>query len=686
MDAVTTGVWRAGWALVAASAFTTAAWAACPPVTVADDGGFAGAFPQQFELAEFKRAAGCELDFAENPDIAALNARIVGNPETLAPVAERLPEEPLVVAPYQEIGAYGGVLNGLSNATEAGTSDLLSLRHVNLVRFADDLETLVPNVAKSWQWNDDFTELTFTLRRGHKWSDGAPFTAHDIVFWYDHLVMDENVVESPRETWLAGGEPFEVEALDDVTVRFELAAPKPGLLYTFATDYAQPFQPRHFLGRFHPALNADADARAAAAGFESGYEVINFYYGGSDWKDVPSPLFKDPSKIDALPAAVVPTLESHVVVEDSTEGRRVVANPFFFKVDTAGNQLPYINEIDELYVPDNQVRILKMINGEIDYKSQSVRLPDAPTLLDNQENGGYTIDLRPQIGLPSIAFNLTANDEAKRALFQNRDFRLAMSRAIDREAINETAFFGQGTPRADINFDPAPGFVADEQLTYGTEHDPAFAMATLDELGVVDADGDGFRNLPNGRRFLLNLQFSSQGISAAVVELVAQAWSDVGIETTLKEVTSDEYRAAQSANELDVLMWTRGQPAPVLLGDPEQFIVPFGGYFDLRTGMLWARYLETGGKDGLEPPQWVEDWRAGILAWQQHPLGSAESNRLGAELVEATLEQFIFIGLVQSPNPVYYSNKLVNFQPPQTWSYEYYRMYPYRPQQWSLVE
>lgn len=686
MDAVTTGVRRAGWALVAASAFTTAAWAACPPVTVADDRGLAGAFPQQFELAEFESAAGCALDFAENPDIAVLNGRIVGNPQTLPPVEARLPEEPLVVAPYERIGAYGGVLNGLSNATEAGTSDLLSLRHVNLVRYADDLATLVPNVAKSWRWNDDHTELTFTLRRGHRWSDGEPFTAHDVVFWYDHLVMDENVVESPRDVWLAGGEPFEVEALDDVTVRFELAAPKPGLLYTFATDYAQPFQPRHFLGRFHPEINEDADTLAQEAGFADGYEVINFYYGGSDWKDVPSPLFKDPSKIAALPAAVVPTLESHVVVEDTTEGRRVVANPFFFKVDTAGNQLPYINEIDELYVPDNQVRILKMINGEIDYKSQSVRLPDAPTLLDNQENGDYTIDLRPQIGLPSLAFNLTAEDEARRALFQSRDFRLAMSRAIDREAINETAFFGQGTPRADINFDPAPAFVQDDQLRYGTEHDPAFARATLDALGVVDRDGDGFRELANGQRLLLNLQFSSQGISAAVVELVAQAWSDVGIETTLKEVTSDEYRAAQSANELDVVMWTRGQPAPIILGDPKQFIVPFGDYFSLRTGMLWARHLETGGKDGLAPPPWVGDWRDAILEWQTHPLGAEASNRLGAALVEAMLDEFIFIGLVQSPNPVYRSNKLVNFQPPRTWSYEYYRMYPYRPQQWALVD
>ncbi len=686
MVEIATRLRRVSLALVASSALATTAWASCPPITVADDQGIVGASPQQFDLAEFQELAGCALSFAENPEIAALNARIAGNPESLPPVAERLPDEPLVVAPYERIGVYGGVLDGMSNATEAGTSDLLSVRHVNLVRFADDLVTVVPNVAKSWQWNDDYTQLTFTLRRGHKWSDGEPFTAHDVAFWYNDISMNENVVEKPRDVWLAGGEPFTVEALDDVTVRFTMAAPKPGLLATFATDYAQPFQPRHFLGRFHPDLNPEADALAAEAGFADGYEVINFYYGGSDWKDVPSPIFKDASKLAGLPAHVVPTLESHVVVEDTTEGRRVVANPYFFMVDTTGNQLPYINEIAELYVPDNEVRTLKMINGEVDYKSQSVTLPDAPTLLDNQEAGDYTVDLKPQIGMPTLAFNLTVADEAKRELFNERDFRLAMSRAIDRAAINSAAFFDLGEPKADIGFDPVPPFVSAEQVAYGTEYDPAFVKETLDGLGVVDQDGDGFRDLPNGERLLLNLQFSTQGMPTAMIELIAQDWTDAGIESQIREVTSDEYRAAQSANELDIVMWTRGQPMPIILGDPKQFVVPFGGYFDLRTGMLWAQWIETGGSEGLEPPAWVADWEETVLTWQQHEIGSEESDRIGRELVQKMLDEYVFIGTVQSPNPVYHANALANFQPPQTWSYEYYRMYPYRPQQWSLVE
>ena len=358
--------------------FGNTAWADCPAVTVADMKGVApGKYPQQYELAAFEKLANCKLSFSENPSIGALNERIVGNP-SLPSLAERLPDEPLVVAPYDAIGKYGGVFDMISNNTEAGTSDLLSTRHVNLVRYSDDLTTVVPNIAKSWSWNDDFTQLTFNLRKGHKWSDGAPFTADDIVFWYHNLNMDTNVFEKPKGFMLAGGKPMKVEALDPQTVRFTTQVPYPGLLSHFASHYAQAFQPKHFLGQFHPDINPDADKVAKAAGFESGYELLLFYYGSTDWTDAPSPMLRDPSKLSKLPANIQPSLESYITVADTTEGRHYVANPYFHMVDTVGNQLPYIDEQDEVYINDNEVRILKAINGEYDYKYQSLMLPDAP--------------------------------------------------------------------------------------------------------------------------------------------------------------------------------------------------------------------------------------------------------------------------------------------------------------------
>lgn len=662
------------------------AYAACPGVTVSDMQGVkAGSYPHQFELAEFQNAAGCDMSFSTNPEIAALNAEIKGNPD-LPPFAERLPEEPLVVAPYDRVGVYGGTFNALSNATEAGTSDFLSTRHVNLVRYSDDLQTIVPNVAKSWDWNDDYTQLTFELRKGHKWSDGTPFTAADVKFWNDNLMMDPNVIEKPKDYALVAGEPMTVETPDDTTVVFNLPSPKPGLLTHFATTYAQAYQPRHFLGQYHPEVNSDADTLAQECGFENGYAALSAYYGNSDWTDTPSPMLAHSDKLDCLPKATTPTLESHVYISDTTEGRKLVANPYFFMVDTTGQQLPYISRQDEMYANDNEVRILKLVNGEADYKSQSLTLASAPLLLENQEKGDFTVQLKPQIASYTLSFNVTSEDMAKREVFGDVRFRRAMSVAMNREEINEVAFFGQGRPVQYTGFSPRPDFVDPALEKAYIQHDPDMAKSLLDEIGMVDADGDGFRDLPNGDAITLDMQFATQGIAGEVVEMIAQDWAEVGIQTSVKEVTPDEYRSAQSSNQLDVLMWLKGAPVAVHMGTNIYWVPPFDGYFDLRTGMLWAEWIDSDGESGVEPPQWVKQMGDDINVFQAAAPGSDAQAESGATLAETIVDKMLFIGTVIAPAPIYHRNALKNVPEFKTWSYEYYRAYPYRPVQWFLDE
>jgi peptide/nickel transport system substrate-binding protein len=658
----------------------------CPAITVADNQGLTGEYPQQFELAEFQELAGCTMSFKENPDIAALSGRIQGNPAELPPVAERLPEEPLVVVPYETIGQYGGTLDMLSNASEAGTSDQMAIRHTNLVRYADDLKTIVPNVAKSWEWNEDFTQLTFHLRKGHKWSDGEPFTAEDIKFWYENLALDPKVIEKPKDYVLVAGKPMEVEVVDPQTVTFHLPAPKPGLLAHFATHYAPGYRPKHFLGQFHPAVNPDADSYAQSLGFEDGYAAIAAYYGSSDWQDTATPMLNSPDKVANLPKAAEPTLESHVVVAETTEGRHFVANPYYHMVDTAGNQLPYISEQDEIYVNEHEVRLLKLVNGEVDYKAQSLSLADAPILLEGQEKGGLKVQLKPKIAIPVFSFNLTDENMALRELFNDIRFRQAMSLAMNRAEINEVAYFGQGEPQQYVSFSPAPEFVDPKWKSYYAEYDPEKAKALLDEAGMVDKDGDGMRELPNGEKLTLNMQFATQGMPTPVVELVAQHWKDVGVDTTVKEVTPDEYRSAQSANSLSVHMWEKSQPLAVVLATNELFVPPFENYFFHRNGMLWAEWVETGGKQGVEPPDWVKTMMEDINNFQSAPVGSPESDELGAKLVENMTGQLVFLGTVLATSPIVHNTQLKNVPEYQTASYEYYWSYPYRPVQWFFSD
>jgi len=664
---------------------TSSALAACPAQTGAELG---GKYPHIFEQAEYEAANGCQMSFSGNPAASQLNARIAGNP-VLAKLQDRLPREPLVVVPYVQVGQYGGVLDGISKATESGTSDLLSVRHVNLVRFSDDLSTIVPNVAKSWQWNHDNTELTFSLREGHKWSDGKPFTAHDIAFWYNNITMDKNVIESPKERFLSAGKAMKVTALDDTTVRFELNEPRPALVGMFAYDYAQPFLPKHLLSQFHPDFNDKADELAKSLGFENGYAVVNFYYGQSDWKDIPTPILKDKAATERLVAAGytanMPTLESHIVVEETLEGRRLVANPYFFQVDTAGNQLPYINEINEVFIGDEDIQTAKLIAGEIDYKAQAVNLPAAPVLLENKAQGQYKIALRPTVAMSSIAFNLTDKDLEKRAVFNDINFRRAMSVAIDREKMNKVAFLGLGKPTQYAAFDAdTTPFISDEIKQRDTAFDPKMAAQLLDKAGVVDKDGDGLRDLPSGNKFELNFQYATQGIATEMVEIIAASWSDVGVKTTIKEVTSDEYRNSQSANDLSVLAWQAGRPLITLASNVETLVPPYGSFFDLRTGLLWEQYLKTNGAEGVEPPATVAQMRKLVDGFVKQQPGSEASNNYGKQIAERTVDDAFIIGTVKGVSPIYYSNKLGNFNVPKTSSYEFYRVYPYLPSQWFL--
>jgi peptide/nickel transport system substrate-binding protein len=658
----------------------------CPAVTVADSMGVAeGAYPQQYELSEYEAAANCKMEFAGNPDAETLNGKIRGN-GPLPPLNERLPEEPLVMVPYDSIGKYGGTFDALSNATEAGTSDFLSTRHVNLVRYSDDLSTIVPNVAKGWEWNEDFTQLTFFLRKGHKWSDGAPFTAEDVKFWYDTISMDPKIYEKPKDYVLVAGERMTVDVLDPETVRFNMPAPKPGFLAHLATSFAQAFLPKHFLGQFHPDVNPDADKLAADLGFEDGYAVIKAYFGNSDWTDTPSPLLNSPDKVANMPKDVYPTLESFITVSDTTEGRHYIANPYFHVVDTVGNQMPYINEQDEIYANDNEVRILKLVNGEADYKAQSLQMESAPILLDGQEKGDYTIEILPNIAMHTFSFNVTSEDPEKRKVFGDLRFREAMSIAINRDELNEAAYFGVGVPAQYIGFSPAPDFVDPKWSEFAIEYDTDKANGLLDEVGLKDTDGDGFRELPNGDKLVLNIQFATQGLPGKVGEMVAQYWSDVGVQSTIKEITPDEYRSAQSSNQLDVGTWHKGQPLGIILGNNELWVPPFNNYFDHRTGMLWAEYVDSDGAKGVKPPDYVMQLIDDINQFQTLPAGSDKSNEVGARLVENMTGNLLFIGTVKSQGPIYHRNALKNFTTFKTNSYEYYRTYPYKAYQWWLDE
>ena len=165
-----------------------------------------------------------------------------------------------------------------------------------------------------------------------------------------------------------------------------------------------------------------------------------------------------------------------------------------------------------------------------------------------------------------------------------------------------------------------------------------------------------------------------------MVELIGQHWARSGIQTTVKEVTPDEYRSAQSANKLDVtncgVTASRWQSCS---GTNQIWVPPYHDYFTVRTNMLWAEWVDSKGASGVRTAGLRETDDERHQRVPVHPVGTPESDKLGARLVKNLVENLLFIGTVQVPAPIYHRNVVKNFVEYKTHSFEYYRSYPYRP-------
>jgi len=649
----------------------------CPAITMVDPMGVpAGAQPQYYELTEFEELADCEMIFTSrtefHPDLWTYG-HLEGD---LPPVEERLPKEPAVIVPYEEIGEYGGRLRYISIGPESGNSEFISARHVNLVRLMDDGLTIVPNVAKSYEYNDDFTEITFVLRKGHKWSDGHPFTVDDILFWYEDIMLNTDLYPEPESFWVYGGEPMQIEKIDDYTFKIHFAGPAPGFLNMMSHTWIQPWQPKHYLSQYHIDYNPDVGEMVEAEGYEDWVSYFFSWFG--NWQD-------------AVHRYGVPKLESHILVEETTEYKIFAANPYYFKVDTAGQQLPYVDEQYQSYAPEAQLIELKIISGEVDYKSQTLQIASIPLYKENMEKGNYSIEMPP---VPdngaTYTFNCTHLDPALREIFANPDFNLAMSLALNRDEINDTLCFGLCTPEQGMPVHPSASFAEPEWFTYATEYDPERANQILDDIGLDQRGADGFRLRHDGEPLIVFANYPIQAGNPSLHELAKEYWEDVGVRVELKEVSTEAYRTMASSNEHDLALFTSGTTfEPLLYGNPYRLYPPFGDRaLEPLCGGPWFEWFKSGGEAGEEPPsQDIKDLFTMVDGWKVTIPGSDEYIQLAKDIIQIHRDHFWLIGTVSSsPGVTIIHNRLHNVPELQIQGWDIYRIYPVRAEQWFIVE
>jgi ABC-type transport system substrate-binding protein len=549
----------------------------------------------------------------------------------LPPLGQRLPKKPRVIKPVEKLGTYGGdwrtALLGPGDTAWA----YRTVGYEQLVNWDPGWTKPIPNIAESVETDPTGAEFTFRLRAGMKWSDGKPFTADDIVFAYDDVYMNKELNPQPP-TWLVtNGEPGKVTKVDDATVKFVFNAPN-GL---FLANIAQPAgegltnKPRHYLEQFHKKYTPDVAKLAKKQKFD-------------DWVD----LFG--AMADPWNHAGLPRITGWVVKDPLGTGSRMVVerNPYYWKVDTEGSQLPYIDRVIFNVINNEETMVLKAVNGELDMQERTINTPqNKPVLAAGRDKGEF--HFVPETGSSMnnliIALNLTHKNAALREVFQNRDFRIGLSHAINRKEMISAVFQRQGRPWQAAPR-PESDYHDEEFGTQYTEYDVALANKLLDRTGYKRG-ANGARLGPDGKPIAFQVDVAvPSNLWTDGMELVRKYWQEVGVNIRVNGIDRTLMYDRKTANSQDANVWGGDGGLADGILDPRWYF-PFSG--ESNYAIPWANWFNNTAPKQKPPSaalQQMELYRELMITPDAD--GRDEIFR---QILKIAKEQFYAIGTVLPP-------------------------------------
>jgi peptide/nickel transport system substrate-binding protein len=554
----------------------------------------------------------------------------------LPTVDTRLPENPLVV-PGDEIGQYGGVWR----RGFVGPSDFNGVNRVIydvLARFGPDGATIEMKLAESVTPSADFKTWTVKLRKGMKWSDGSPFTTDDIMYWYKDVLQNKDLVPA-IPSWMLNkdGSLVLVEKVDSLTVKWTFNDPNTNFLLELTTkDYGDRqypiFQPSKYLKQFHAsyAKKEDLEKKVADAKFKTWTEL---------YANKQSP-FDNPER----PGMAAWTASNRI----SDQIFILKRNPYYIGVDKAGNQLPYLDEVQIKFFADAQALNLAAIAGELDEQERHINLLNYPVLKENEQKlGKYKIFLWSSPGGQDagVVFNQTyAKDPELGKLMANKDFRIAMSLAINRKQINESAFLGTGQPRQSVPKKGHPYYPGDEYAFKYTEQNLAEANRLLDSIGLNKKDAEGFRLFPSGRRVMIELSVVEVfGPYRDIGTLVTKDFEKVGVKVNMQIRERALHFQMRQANDLQAELWNQDTAGFPFTGSTK-YDFRKDLYGNLTYGPLWKQWYDTNGKEGVEPP--ADAKKIVELQDRAKTVGPAEQIKIAQEIFKLWVDNMFEIGTV----------------------------------------
>lgn len=622
-------------------------------------------FKNLAQLAALLLLVPCAFAFNEAPSLS----KAVKSGE-LPPVEKRLPPEPVVVKPIERIGHHGG----LWRRAYTGMSDLVGVRRIlyePLVRWNRDFE-VEPNLAESWEIDESGRSYTFHLVKGVRWSDGEPFTADDIMFYFDDILLDKELTTA-IPNWLSpDGTPPRVQKIDDYTFRIEFEKPYSIFLKQLASPYGMELvtKPKHYLKNFHKKY-ADPEKLEQLLKERKVTSWVKLFHDVSNLRHAMFISSKFPSLCAWITKVPAPSKRF-----------LLVRNPYYWKVDPNGNQLPYIDSIVHELVAESKTIVLKAIAGEIDMQGRHLgSMQNTVLLLATSLNGNFRLvpkTLSASVGI-LLAPNINHKDPELRAVLSDRRFRIAISHAVNRSEINKIVSRGKGLARQAAPLKES-GFFSESYERAYTEFDPGKAKSIFDEMGLA-TNKDGKRMLSDGRplQIALDVVTTMPGwVDSA--EIIASNLKMVGIDTEVKAETMELFRQRTQTAAHDIALWPGDGGLECLL-DPRWYF-PFSS--ESLNAPLFGQWFQSGGNKGEEPAPEIKE----LMNTYDEILRTIAPERqreLFSRIIEANEKNLWVIGLVQDP-PDYYvvSKKMFNLPEKDLQSWIYPNPGPINPEQFSF--
>jgi peptide/nickel transport system substrate-binding protein len=597
----------------------------------------------------------------------------------LPPIDQRLPASPVVVGGRDEIGVYGGEVRMIhfDPVWMVSNYDWNSER---LLHYSDiDLRTIVPNIFESWEVTPDGTTFTIKMRKGMKFSDGEPLTTEDVRFYYEDIWFNKDICSSPmwqiRFDGKSNNSPAKLEIIDQFTFKLTYAAPF-GALPAHLTrwepgNWPSILGPSKFYKQFHPKYvdQAKLEATAKENKLETWVQWFNqhWQWGLGVWQG--PTWIKD-----------YPVLSPWHIADMPQEGLYIwERNPFYWKVDLEGKQLPYIDNLRMDYITTTDSAKLKLAQSEVDALGQhDVTMADYPFYKENETKANFKVlDYVSCMSDREVFFpqhvlfgeDGTTRDTAMEEIVNHPNWVKALSVAINRDEINQSLFFGTAR-MGQLSPQPSSKYYKEKYGTAWAQFDVVLANKMLDEMGLDKKNAQGIRLRKDGKPLTYVIEQAGLRVgplTAKACELVAAYWREVGIDATSKEVAEALLNTRLQNGQTQCTVWHADRCTDLLLPLEMRWYIPTdqgqGG-----PSSVWARWYGSVDKTvaGLvEPPDQIKKYYD-LFAKMTSTIDENERVKFGQEIFDGLAETPLSIGLLlECPSPLIFNKNMKNLPRPK---------------------